>query len=478
MFQIQSTQTRAVTTVHLVQTMRLIGLTNDELRQEIENELAQNPALELVQERICPNCNRRLPPKGPCPVCSAPQFESPDVPIVFVSPSEDFFGYTGSRTGGEDIDKDDYIPNRETLAQYVMRQIAPELTLGERHLAHFVLNQLDSDGLLTSTSPAEIARFNHVPMSRVEQVLSKIHRADPVGVGAVSPKQALLIQIDMLSEQLSDDNPYPGFAIAMLKEGLELLSRRNFPEIARLLGITETEARETFRFITENLTPYPGRAYWGDAHGTSAAQPKVYHNPDVIVSFVDDNPENPIRMEIVMPHVASIRVNPLFQRAVTDAPAGKAGEWQKDMDKANLLVKCIQQRNHTIVRMMARIAELQRDFFVHGPTHLKSLTRAALADELDVHEATISRAVSGKTIQLPNRKIVPLALVFDRSLPTRLALKRIISEETKPLTDTQLKKVLDQQGIHIARRTVAKYRQMEGILPANLRAAPISAVSA
>jgi RNA polymerase sigma-54 factor len=110
-------------------------------------------------------------------------------------------------------------------------------------------------------------------------------------------------------------------------------------------------------------------------------------------------------------------------------PADKAELWQTDLDQATLLIKCLQQRNHTIVRLAQRLAVLQRDFILYGEAHLQPITRAHLAGELEVHESTISRAVSGKGVQLPNRRILPMATFFDRSLHIRTALKQIIEEK-------------------------------------------------
>jgi RNA polymerase sigma-54 factor len=118
---------------------------------------------------------------------------------------------------------------------------------------------------------------------------------------------------------------------------------------------------------------------------------------------------------------------------------------------------------------MAFLSVWQRKFILKGARHLKPTTRASVAEILGVHESTISRAVSGKTVELPNKRIVPLDLFFDRSLHIRTVLCDIIQDEKTPLTDTQLATLLSQEGYKIARRTVAKYRSMEGILPAHLR---------
>ena len=119
--------------------------------------------------------------------------------------------------------------------------------------------------------------------------------------------------------------------------------------------------------------------------------------------------------------------------------------------------------------MMVMLASLQRDFILNGDLFLQPLTRAKVAEELGVHESTISRAVAGKTVQLPNGRIIPLEKFFDRSLHIRAIIRVIVNEEKETLTDTQIAANLAQRGHRIARRTVAKYRAMEGILPAHLR---------
>jgi RNA polymerase sigma-54 factor len=120
-------------------------------------------------------------------------------------------------------------------------------------------------------------------------------------------------------------------------------------------------------------------------------------------------------------------------------------------------------------QLMSRLVAIQKPFIMQGETFLEPLTRAQIAAELDVHESTISRAVANKTVQLPNKRIIPMAMFFDRSLAVRTVLKEIIANEPHPLNDTELQEQLENQGISVARRTVAKYRAMEGILPAHLR---------
>ena len=462
LLQSQSHSLRPLTTAHLAQTMTLLGLTALELRQKVEAELAANPALELVNEHRCPTCHRRLPPSGPCPICSQPKHPESEQPIVFVSSREDFRTY-GIRSSGDELPDEEWTAATEDLPTYVLRQISPELEVQDRQLAAHILTSLDEDGLL-SVTVLEIARYHHVPISRVENVLHLIQRADPVGVGSPSTQKALLVQLSVLSETRAV-NPLTERAI---REGMDLLSRHAYPELGRLLGISSVKAQKIAQFIGENLNPFPGRAHWGDIrHGTAAKT--SYQNPDVVISKLRESTNTALVVEILSPFAGTLRVNPLFRKALSEAPKDKAEEWQSDLDQASLLVKCIQQRNNTLVRLMQRMVVIQRDFILNGDAHLYPVTRARLAEELDVHESTVSRAVSGKALQLPNGRIVPLSKLFDRSLHIRTALRQIVAQESKPLSDTQISKLLDKQGYSVARRTVAKYRAMEGILPARFR---------
>jgi RNA polymerase sigma-54 factor len=459
----QTLSLRPTTTAHLAQTMTLMSLTAEELHQKIEVELASNPALELVEERRCPSCRRVLTDSGPCPVCSRPQSGIGEEPIVFISSREDFYTTRSNRLG-EDLPEDEIGAEVEELPVYVLRQIAPELSPQDRSIAAHILTSLDEDGLLR-LQVIEIARYHHVPISRVEQVLRLIQHAEPVGVGSRSPQEALLIQLEVLAET----RPVPELAVQAVQDGMDLLSRRQYVELGRKLGVTTARAKEIAQFISENLNPYPARAHWGDIHHSPEPAQDVYSIPDVVISRFNDTPHSPLVVEVISPLIAGLRINPLFRQALTMAPAEKTEQWQKDLEQAQLLIKCIQQRNHTIVRLMQRLVIIQREFIIKGDAHLEPITRASLADELEVHESTISRAVSNKAVQLPSGHIVPLSKFFDRSLHIRTALRQIIAQEAKPLTDTQIARMLKKQGFPVARRTVAKYRAMEGILPAHLR---------
>jgi RNA polymerase sigma-54 factor len=286
-----------------------------------------------------------------------------------------------------------------------------------------------------------------------------------VGVACLSPEDALLVQLETLSE---NQQVHP-LTERVIREGKGLLSRHQYSKLAKKLGTTRYQIQEIARFICNNLNPYPARTHWGNIRQSVKEQSNRYYHPDIIIKLLNDQINNPLVVEIVMPIYGSLIVNPLFKDSIRNAPKDKIEQWKQDLEKASLLIKCLQQRNNTMHRLMFQLSRRQRKFILYGDEHLKPQTRAALAEELGVHESTVSRAVSDKSVQLPNGRIIPMNKFFDRSLPVRTTLRKIIESETEPLTDSQLAHKLTSFGFRVARRTVAKYRSMEGILPSHLR---------
>ncbi len=455
-----------LTSAHIAQTMTLLYMTSAELLQTIDVELSKNPALEVVHERRCPMCGRRLPENGPCPVCSQPKTMDPDETIVFISPRDDFYSYNGSSGSSFETDQaeDPYSAGILDLPTYVLSQVAPELEVDERPIAAMILTNLDEDGFM-AIEVREICRFHHVTAEKVEAVLKKIKRCDPLGVAARNVQEALLTQVEFLSETTQ----VPEFVRRAISEEFELLSKHQYGELAKKLGTTIQKIKLVSHYISDNLNPFPARANWGNFRQPNDNTPDVFHHPDVLIYYLNNKPGNPLVIEIITPSRGTLRLSPMFRKALKEQTGEQQEEWKKDLDKASLLIKCIQQRNNTMRQLMERLAAIQKSYIIHGDTKLQSLTRAEIADEIGVHESTISRAVSNKTVQLPNKKIIPMSTFFDRSLAVRAILRNIIENENHAMNDTEICESLEERGISVARRTVAKYRSMEGILPAHLR---------
>jgi RNA polymerase sigma-54 factor len=455
----QSQAHKHVTTAHIAQTMSLLHLSTDELRESVERELASNPALEMVDTPRCPACGKPVVKPGACPLCAN---RGEAGVIVFTSPARDFEPGRGGERSDPYSDDDAPEPaERLSLAVVLLRQIAPDLPAEDRPIAAHLLTGLDEDGLLT-VSPAEIAAYFHIPKQRVETVREMIQRAEPLGCGSCTSQEALQIQLSALAE----NGQIPVGAQACL-EHFELLAAPNSVRLAELTGLGNDEIEAAIRFISANLNPYPARANWGNPTPPDSPTP-VYRSPDILLRRLDSHPDSALVVEIALPFGGSLRVNPLFKSSLHEANSDKIEEWQADLARAQLLVKCLKQRAGALELLMARLAVLQRGYIL-GEAPLEPLTRAELAQDLGLHESTISRAVSGKSAQLPNGHIVPLSLFFKRNLSARAALKMLVEQETKPLSDEALAVKLQQMGYPIARRTVAKYRDLENILPAHLR---------
>lgn len=454
-------------TAHLAQTMTLLNMNLEELLQTIESELSENPALETDEYRRCVMCGRTLGPVEVCPVCSQAAKVNGDETLVFLSPMREFsYDYAGSTVAvdDEEISTEEIQAGEVDLVQYVLYQLAPDCDPLEYAIAEHILCNLDERGLLIAPLE-EISRYFHVDIETVKSVQKKVQYCDPIGIASEDSNEALKIQVYSL-ETLMD---VPDLVSEIVSDHLHDLLHRNFDQIISDTGATYTEILEVMEFMAENLNPYPANAKWGNMRTPANDRMQTYQHPDAIVHYVNNDPDQGIMVEVVLPYVRQINVNKWFKEAMDTIPAAKLEKWEQDFQKASLLVKCLQQRSVAMLRLVQYLVDYQKPFILQGEKHLKPLTRATVAKLLGVHESTISRAVSSKIMQLPSGQIIPLSKFFTRNLSVRCALKEIIQDEDKPLSDSKLVGLLSERGYNVARRTVAKYRMIEGILPAHLR---------
>lgn len=464
MFISHSSDLRAQTTLHLTQTMRLLELNTEELAAEIARELETNPVLEMVNEIRCPECGRRLRAL-PCPTCVARH--TGDAPIVFLSPR--LPGVRSQSSEPDDLPAE-RIAQTESLADHVLRQVACSTNLAEQRIASHILERLDDRGLLTE-EPYDIAQLLRVPVAEVTRVLQIVQRADPAGIATKDCRESLLIQLEVLAEQ----GPIPPLSQQVVDCCWDLLTKRNYNIIARQLGAPVADIREAVQFIRRNLTPYPARAWQDSGRGTNHLARDVFYQPDIIIAN-NPRPGGPLMVEVFSGMTGTLRLDPEIKAALPQVEESDKTEWNEYVERATLLVKCVQQRNNTMRRIAEIITTEQTAFILGGDADLKPLTRSTLAQRLCLHESTVSRAVANKSAALPNGRMVPLSIFFDRSLAVRDAVQAIVADEDRcaPLSDTQIAELLKGQGYNVARRTVAKYRQMKGILPANLRSRELS----
>jgi len=426
----------------LTQSMNLLSLNADELAQAVQQALAENPALELAPAPRCPACGRASLRPGLCPICaSRPGAQL----IVFTSP-------LARRESFDQNEEQAEIAVSPSLAQRLLEQIAPQLQREDRLLAAWMVNCLDDDGLLTM-EPREIAIYHAAPLARVEAVRRLLQQAEPTGCASLGPQDALQSQLEQI--------PNPPAAAHVCLQFYELFLRRQFSLLAAQSGADEASLRQAAQWMAGALRPYPARGL----NGVGTAVP-VYQRADIVFSTLNASPDSPLVVEILQPLGGLLRLNP----SLRPAPGQEISEsWGDALEQARLLVKGLRQRASALEMIAARLAALQREFILRGEAYLQPLTRAHLAEELGLHESTISRAAGAKNAQLPNGKIIPLSRFFERNRSVRSALRGLVKGETRPLSDDELSLRLHALGFEVARRTVAKYRALEHIPSARER---------
>jgi RNA polymerase sigma-54 factor len=443
---------RPTVTPQLVLANRLLQLSSTELEQAILQELAENPALELIEAQSCPRCGAALR-DGACPYCEKTAREP--------SPSE----YVASTLKDDGTSQ---LSSERTLAEHLLTQARLSLSPQDMPVAAHLVESLDDHGLL-SCELDQVASHLGVDLSRVERVVSALQQLEPVGIAARDARECLLIQIEHLRNQ-GTEQP---LAHALVSEHWEALGRQSLAKVAQAAGTTEGEVQAALEFIRDNLNPFPAHAHWETSRESPAERETVYLQPDVVIR---DGEGAGYEVELPRASAYRLRISPSFLEVIETGKAGKVAFTQQDVEewkafyaRARLFMSSVEHRWQTLHDVVRRLIDYQRDFLVRGDRHLKPLTRAQLAEIMDVHESTVSRAVADKHVQLPGGRIVPLARFFDRSVPAKRAIKELIAQEDEPLSDRELTERLTQQGYAIARRTVTKYREALDIPPSPVR---------
>lgn len=448
----------------------LLQLSSDELEQAIGDALTENPALEMPAPALCPRCSGPLA-NSTCPFCAGRTANA--------SIREDDEGWwndegrwpsrAGSFEDDEEFDPVTIVAAESTLSEHLRLQVAPLLADGEEPVAIFIIDSLDERGFL-GLPLDEVARECGCGPETAAAVLSKLQSLDPLGVAARSLQECLLIQLAHLQGTGSD----AALAESIVTHHWEALTKLSLDAIARHLHVGEDEVRRGIEFIGRNLNPYPANADW---RGPGPRQDTGAIHPDIIVRR-KRAPDTGYEIEIPESRKYRLRVNGLYNQMARDVRAGRCqatyGEKEhlhEYLAQARLFINCVRQRWQTLERMALALVEVQHGFLEYGHRHLKPLTRSQLADIVGVHESTVGRAVAGKTLMLPNGRIVPLSDFFDGSLAVKCIIEEIVTDETHPLSDQRVAEILQGRGYDIARRTVAKYRDAIGIPPARVRSA-------
>jgi len=452
---------KLVMTPEMQQSIHMLQMPFLELKETIEQELAENPMLELVKETDAVNAE------------DGSIEESLDAHIKeeleqFSKLERDWQEYYSQAHEKEDTrekqEKRDYaetlITNSSGLREHLIKQLhLVELSDDGYKIGEIIINEINDDGYLQS-SVNELASITKASPKGIEKILGIIQQFDPAGVGARTIDECLLIQI----KSMGKENIYNQ---KMVKYHLGDIGKKSYKAIANDLNISERKVIEEAGLIC-SLEPRPGRQY-------NPVQIK-YITPDVTIKKVAE--ENEYTIAINNEELPMIKINPLYKKLAQSCGEEKAKRFLLEKFKSAIwLLKSIKQRQTTIFKVTKYIIKYQKQFLEKGLSHLKPLTLKEVADALEMHQSTISRTISNKYIQTPHG-LLPLKYFFSSGVSNSASstyikskIHHLIENENhkKPISDQKTADKLNTLGIDIARRTVAKYRESLNILPSSLR---------
>ena len=472
----------------LQQSLALLQAPILELRALVEQELQQNPVLEeapsLEAERRDGSEAATNNPADPAepppdtqidPTRETDQGPADDFQAEFERLAKideewrDYFSQTNLplRSREDQEEKRRYFMEslvaQTSLQQHLLEQ-ARLADLGEedRRLVEQIIGNIDDNGYLRATVN-ELALAGGFRKEDVERALRVVQSFDPPGVGARDLRECLLLQLERIGKENSVE-------YQIIRDHMKLLARRRIPELARSLNLSIPEVQAAVERIAR-LEPRPGREFSHDVN--------AYVVPELTVQKSGDEFTVTLNNEFLPRLRISNAYKDLMARA--DSPTEVRDYIRNRIRAGKFLIKCLQQRQQTLLKIAREIVRRQKEFFEKGPGHLKPLTMAQIAEAVGVHETTVSRAVSGKYVQTPHG-VFELRDFFSSGIQTvdggevaNAAVKELIAEmirredPKKPLSDEDIVQRLREKGIRIARRTVAKYRSELHILPSHLR---------
>lgn len=475
----------------LQQSLALLQAPVLELKAMVEMELQQNPVLEeapglepegeVQDDRDSPGAQAD-PAEPPADTRFDPATEKPTSEPVDQFDAEmqrlmhldqewrDFFSST-QRAGKPSADEEerrqfmmDSLTTGLSLQEELLDQVRnADLDERQQQVAELIVGNVDEHGYLQS-SLAELSFSTGIPLTELEEALQTVQTFQPPGVGARDLRECLLLQLERVGKKES-------LEYRVLRDHMEALGKRRFPEIARHLGISILDAQALAGRIAR-LDPRPGRSY--------STEPEQYVVPEVTVTRGSDGE---FIVSTVNDHLPNLRISNLYKDLLSQTEtSGEVRDYVREKIKAGkFLIKSLHQRQSTILNIAQEIVKRQKDFMNQGVAHLKPMTMLQVAEVVGVHETTVSRAVAGKFMTCP-QGIFELKYFFTSGLATasgeqisnksvKTTLAEMIAAEDKaaPLSDEELVTRLKASGTMIARRTVAKYRAELNVLPSHLR---------
>ena len=425
----------------------LLVLPLNQLVARIEQELSENPALELD--------------------------EKPTSPEPDWTPGEGGQSLTSWTPDEEEFDPFSRMAAPVSLQEHLLMTLqAQGLSARDHAIGERLLGYINENGYLEA-STAQVAQELNAEVEEVEAVLGRIQRFEPVGVGARNVEECLLLQLRVM-----EPTSVNRLAQRIVETYLPDLAAHRFDKVAKAVDATVTEVKDAHEFVKASCYPYPGERYRSDQDG-GRVRPAEIARPDAIVRRTDDG----FAIELCRQNAFALRVNAFYddlRRQMRRASAGYSdesrGHVRDYVNRAKLFIDALQRRNWTFANIVQAIVRTQWEYIERGDAHLKPLTKAMIAAELGVSESTVSRALDAKFVQLPTGRVVSFDLFFDQSLPTKDRIREIVAAETRPLTDEEIAARLTSEGVKIARRTVTKYREEMNIPPSTSRG-PMAASS-
>lgn len=459
------------------QALYLLQLPIMQLQAQIQQELESNPVLEQAateHERLEVEPGVMGEPEGDG-ASSEGQAEELDFREEFERLEtmdrdwRDMMSQTQSFGGDPDEEERrahmmESIVRSQGLQDFLLEQLRTSgCTDAEVEIGEYLIGDIDENGYWTG-EVAQVAAELEVEPAAVEEMLVLVRSFDPPGVGGSDLRECLLLQLRRL--EFTEDS----LEIRMVRDHLEVLGKRQFRQLEKLLQADSREIQAAAELISQ-LDPKPGRRFDSGSD--------FYVVPEVVVEKVDGR----WTVQVKNDHLPHLRISNLYRKLMQEQGENpEVVRYIRDKVRSGkLLIKALQERQSTIYRIAEEIVAQQEDFLEHGYQGLKGMRMAEVADRVGVHETTVSRAVNGKYMQTP-RGIFEMRFFFnagynvggEHSLANR-AVKESIAEmvakedKAKPLSDQEIALRLKEQGIPIARRTIAKYRDELKILPSNLR---------
>jgi RNA polymerase sigma-54 factor len=460
----------------LMQANHILSLSQTELEAAINEAIDENPALELEDCVICPVCGRRTGGE-PCATCRSAPAEAPTVTRADEALPRTDTEFRAPSTADPDFDPMTLIASAMDVREQVLESAMASLGQAhERSIALVLVDAIDDRGFL-SLDVQEIATETGASPEAVEKVLQTIQEIAPPGVAARSLQESLLLQVDYLRAEGVD---VPDIVERVIEDHLEELGSKRIARIARALGVDPGEVEAAQAFIRDQLTPHPLQSNQSATWTAPSSGGHVV--PDVVVTLEGD------QLWIEVPNAIYDRLHTeAFYRAIAKPDAAKSvadaidpalmdqetvSHAKAQVARAQQFIWAVRQRKQTLLRVAEYVCAYQEAYIRGDARGLRPLTRSEVANALGVHESTCSRAVAGKFIMLPSRKVIPMSDLFAASLSIKHVIQQIISDECASgttLSDAQISDRLLDHGIRIARRTVAKYRSQMHILPSTIR---------